>query len=52
LLQAAVELANAMTDSAVRQQQVEHLEKTLQDAKKAHIEAQSLVKELTNQLVY
>jgi hypothetical protein len=52
LLQAAVELANAMTDSAVRQQQVEQLEKTLQDAKKAHIEAQSLVKELTNQLVY
>ena len=52
LLQAAVDLANAMTESAVRQQQVDQLEKTLQDAKKAHVEAENLVKELTHQLIY
>ena len=52
LMQAAVDLANAMTESAVRQQQVDQLEKTLQDAKKAHVEAENLVKELTHQLIY
>ena len=50
LLKAAVELANAMTDETARRQQVEQLEKTLHDAKKAHVEAQDLVNELTNQL--